>query len=813
MSDIDRIHLRDLRDYQILDTPREAALDDLTDLVAHLCETPMAWISFRDRDREWFKSRVGFEADEIPADEDFWNHLSRHRGLYLTEDASQDPHLAHHPLVTGDPRARFFAIIPLTSEEGTTFGAFGIAAPEIRGLSAEQEKGFRILSRQVAFELEARRHRAAAPASLAAVDFPDSTLKALRESEARFKAFIDDQPATAWMKDFEGRYIYANTTAKKVYARSAEELLGKTDFDFFPKDIAQKLRENDDRVRQSGETLDSIEEIPDSTGEVRHWQVWKFPFRDALGRAFVGGLGFDITARKKAEQAQRATEERYRSLVEGARDAIFAIAKDGTLSSANAGSERITGWPREKWIGKSFLPLCHPDDIATATEVMGRVLAGDTPPPFDLRVRTAKGDFIPMEFTVTPEWLGEKVNGILGIARDIRQRRQLEEQLRQMQKLDSIGRLAAGIAHDFNNILTVQQGYLSLLLLAELPADTRELLQQLNMAIDRAANLTRQLVMFSRNQIIKPQPLDLHEVAEQMTHMLARILGEDVKLELFRERNLPAVHADPGMMEQILMNLAANARDAMPEGGRLTISTESVKVSEASARANPEAQPGLFVCLKVSDTGTGVSPAILKHLFEPFFTTKEIGKGTGLGLATVHGIVKQHQGWIETESRPGDGTCFRIYLPATRKKTVSGRKPAQKDVAGGTETIFVVEDEPTVREMVRLVLEKYGFTVITCPDGAQAIQIWNEITDRIDLLLSDVIMPEGISGIDLATTLRKQKPSLKVILTSGYSPDITPDSLSHGGFIFLQKPYPPSVLIQTVRRALDQKPSPTKPPS
>ncbi|MGI8965057.1 MAG: ATP-binding protein, partial [Limisphaerales bacterium] len=361
-------------------------------------------------------------------------------------------------------------------------------------------------------------------------------------------------------------------------------------------------------------------------------------------------------------------------------------------------------------------------------------------------------------------------------------------------------------AHDFNNILTLIQGYSSLLLDEEnLNQEFTDSLQQISAASQRASNLTRQLLMFGRKQVMQLQDLDMNEVISNVTKLLRRILGEDIALHFNYSPNLPKVHADSGMMEQVLMNLAVNARDAMPRGGQLTIGTNVVEINSTHVRANPEVRAGQFICLRVSDSGTGIPRDIVSKIFEPFFTTKEVGKGTGLGLATVYGIAKQHQGWIEVLSEIKKGTTFLIFLPINEHPApgVEAEPPREK-VCGGSEKILIVEDEPELRTLVAGILESYGYQVFQAASGPEALPVWSKNSSQIDLLLTDLVMPGNMTGRELAQKLKMEKPSLKVIYTSGYSMEtLGKDFVFKRGLNFLPKPYHPLTLVKIVRDCLD----------
>jgi len=384
-----------------------------------------------------------------------------------------------------------------------------------------------------------------------------------------------------------------------------------------------------------------------------------------------------------------------------------------------------------------------------------------------------------------------------------------EEALRQSQKMDALGQLAGGIAHDFNNLLTVIRGQAQCLVLEgpQTPA-VLETLQQIDAAAERAAKLTSQMLMFGRKKRMERQHLDLSQTLTQFGKMLNQILGEDITLEIQSEGTSLAVYADPVMIEQVVLNLAVNARDAMPRGGRLRIFTDKMDITDEKARHIPKARPGQFVRISVSDTGSGINPEAMPHLFEPFFTTKEQGKGTGLGLATVYGIVKQHEGWIEVETEPGQGASFMIILPLASPRPVLPTVPLPKTkIVGGKETILLVEDEQIVRRMALRVLQRQGYRVLEAGSGEDALLVWNEHGAEIDLLLTDMVMPGGMSGRELATTLLSKKAGLKVTYTTGYSRDaIGHDLALEEGLNFLAKPYHPDHLAQTVRRCLDNPP-------
>ena len=403
--------------------------------------------------------------------------------------------------------------------------------------------------------------------------------------------------------------------------------------------------------------------------------------------------------------------------------------------------------------------------------------------------------------------LGLAVTNALQERRLRAERKSIEEQLRQAQKLESIGQLAGGIAHDFNNVLCVINGRTSLLLEdPSLPAAARDSLKEIYTAGARAAALTRQLLVFSRRQTMNRVALDLNKVIEELAKMLGRLIGENIKLELALAPQLPAIAGDGGMMEQVLMNLAVNARDAMPRGGHLTLTTATTALREDDVRGKPNARVGEFVVLSVTDTGSGIGPDILPRIFEPFFTTKSKSHGTGLGLSTVFGIVGQHQGWIEVATELGCGTTFAIFLPLARRVEPSAIlfAPAETVAPNGRETILVVEDEAGVREFATTALQFHGYRVLQAASGKEALEVWERHARGIQLLLTDMVLPDDMTGPELAARMQEGKSSLRVVFTSGYTPETMADVFAASkGKRFIHKPYQPRALAQVVREALD----------
>lgn len=510
--------------------------------------------------------------------------------------------------------------------------------------------------------------------------------------------------------------------------------------------------------------------------------------------------------RKKAQRELKASREFALNIINSSLDMIIAADGEEKISKFNKAAQKTFGYELSEILGKPVHLLYA--DPAEANWIREKTLREGKCVQQITNIRK-NGERFPASLSASV-LLDEHgaFQGIVGTSRDITEQLNLEAQLRHAQKMDSIGQLAAGVAHDFNNILTVIQGYSSLLVAkGNLAPDLSGPLNEISLASEHAASLTRQLLTFSRKQTIQPRCLDLNDVLKNISKMLNRLLGADITLRLEHTPNLPPIHADSGMLEQVVINLAVNARDAMPKGGQICVRSMAVEITPSYAQQRPQARPGSFVCLSIADTGTGMDSATLTRIFEPFFTTKEPGKGTGLGLATVYGIVQSHQGWIEVSSVIGQGTLFKVFLPvAANTKDDQAKSSLPEQECHGAETIFIVEDVAELRGMVRSLLETYGYTVIEAENGVAALSIWQEYKDKIDLLLTDVVMPEGMSGHDLAQKLTADKKSLEVIFTSGHSIDlISRDIKLREGINFLQKPYQALTLAQTIRRGLDRR--------
>jgi two-component system cell cycle sensor histidine kinase/response regulator CckA len=534
-----------------------------------------------------------------------------------------------------------------------------------------------------------------------------------------------------------------------------------------------------------------------------------------LEPAISGALAFAQSQADKhtAESALRMSERRFRALVEESWDAVALFGSDGSILYGSPATTRLLGYDLSEFVGRNAMELIHPDDrAAVLVSLQEAMVAPRARVHVAARVRHKNGSWRYLEGVFTNLLDDPSVAAIVNNYRDVTDRRILEEQVMLSQKMEAIGRLAGGVAHDFNNILTAIGGYTDLLL-ADLPPDDhrRHDVEEIYQAAQRAAGLTHQLLAFSRRQVLQPKVINLNSLVPDIEKMLRRLIGEDILFATVPHPHLGNVRADPGQLEQVIVNLAVNARDAMPDGGRLTIETRNVELDAEYAADHPTVKPGRYVMLAVTDSGVGMDEETRSRIFEPFFTTKVRGKGTGLGLATVYGIVQQTGGHIWPYSEPGRGTTMRVYLPRVDAPTDPIEHPsdAAPDTLRGSETILVVEDEAPVRAVTRQLLERNGYTVLEAPDGPAALALVDGAAGsrHIDLLLTDVIMP-GMSGRELADKLKARRPNVRVLFMSGYTGDaVVRHGMLEPGLAYLEKPFRPPVLLKKVRGVLQSKAS------
>jgi len=645
--------------------------------------------------------------------------------------------------------------------------------------------------------------------------------KALQESEQRYRQVVENAVEIIYTTDSNGNFTFANSAALKASGYTLTELRLYNYLDLVVPEHRNRLSELYKRQFR--------EKLPATYAEFPFFSksrdvVW-FGQNASLVMEEDRIVGFhliarDITERKQAEEKLRQSEKQYRLLAENATDVIWTTDTDLRITYISPSVTRMLGYTVEEFLAQERLNLT-PSSNLMAQKVLEEELAVEKGEEKDLHRSRILELEVPckdgsIKWTETSASfirdLKDNATGILGVTRDITERkgaeeklRQTEEQLRQSQKMEAMGRLAGGIAHDFNNLLTIIRGYSQLFLHDLKKGDPMEKgIEQIEKATHRAADLIRQLLAFSRRQVMEMRPLDLNNLLSDLEKMLRRIIGEDIVLANLLAEDLGRIKADPGQIEQVLINLVVNARDAMPSGGKITIETAHVVLDEEHARDQTDLPSGPYVELSISDTGIGMAPEVRDRIFEPFFTTKEKGKGTGLGLSTVYGIVKQSGGDICVFSEPGKGTTFKIYLPIANEPLKERKgKVVEEKMPRGKETILIVEDFEEVRELAVEVLERQGYKLLKAGNGNETLQICKGYKDQIHLMVTDVVMP-GMSGRELADRIKSFHPGMKILYTSGYADDtVVRYGVPMEGVNYLQKPFTMEGLARKVREVLD----------
>jgi len=631
--------------------------------------------------------------------------------------------------------------------------------------------------------------------------------EALKESEEKYRTLINDAEDAIIITDLKGKLLEVNKKTEELLGYTKQELLAMHFSQIPPKNALERAVFIFNEMVQKGswafadglvlQRKDGKPIYVDMAGSVIEY----------AGRKVTQGIFRDITKRKKAEKALQESEEKYRSLVENINIGIYRNTGDpqGKFIQVNPAMMKIFGYDSVDEFMKMNVSDLYKDQRERTLFIEEIAREGFVK---DKELLLEKKDGTPIWASVTAKVQYDKngdIQWIDGVIEDITERKKLEGQLLQAQKLEAVGQLAGGIAHDFNNILTAIIGYAHFLKMGIKEDDPlRSDVDHILVATDRAENLTRSLLAFSRKQVINPRPSNLNEIIRNVQKLLFRVIGEDIELRtILTDKDITLI-ADPGQIEQVLMNLATNARDAMPNGGLLTIETDVMEMDEEHIMAHGYGQPGMYALVSVTDTGIGMDEATKARVFDPFFTTKEPGKGTGLGLSMAYGIIKQHNGYINVYSEPGKGTTFKIYLPLIKAKTEELKRKLDNTLERGTETLLLAEDDTEVRNFTKTLLERFGYTVIEAVDGEDAISKFRGNKDRIKLLLLDVIMPKK-NGKEVYETIRQIQTDARALFLSGYTADVIhKKGIIEEGLDFILKPISPNEFLRKVREILDR---------
>jgi len=617
---------------------------------------------------------------------------------------------------------------------------------------------------------------------------------AVADELTRLRSAVDAMDEGFQVIAFDWRYVYVNAAAAQHGHRSREELIGRTMIESYPgieqTEVFRVLKRCMEERRPAAMENEFV--YPDG-------KIGWFELRIQPSAEGISVLSVDVSDRKRAEEALRTSEAHYRTILEHIGDAVFITTPDGHYLDVNPQACAMTGYDRDELLRLGSVDT-YPLEEREAAAARAAEVASGRSIVFDRRLLRKDGTVIIVEINARPLPDGR----LLAAMRDITERRNLENQLRQAQKMEAVGRLAGGLAHDFNNVLTAVFGYVDLLSEELAPGShAREDVEEIRRAAERAAALTRQLLAFSRQQVLDPIVLSVNDLIRNLDKMLRRLIGEDVDLRLNLAPDVGNVRADPGQLEQVIANLVVNARDAMPEGGKLLIETVNADLTEQYADMHRPVMAGAYVMIAVSDTGVGMDEATKARIFEPFFTTKEKGRGTGLGLSTVYGIVKQSGGYIWAYSEVGRGTTFKVYLPRVDALAAQVAAPREAGTLTGSETVLLAEDDPMLRPLAKTLLQKLGYTVLEAENADQAVALAAAHPAPIHLLVADVVMP-GASGRELARRLAASRPDMKVLYVSGYTDDaIVHHGMLEPGLSFLQKPFTPAALARKVRDVLD----------
>lgn len=632
----------------------------------------------------------------------------------------------------------------------------------------------------------------------------DVELRTADEQLLLVQASIDNTNESIFWIDKDANFINVNNAACKDLGYSKEEMLSMKVTDIAPHFPQEKWPANWNELKKRGSIVFETRH--------RHKNGTENPVEVKLNYVEFGGKEYnfafarDITERKQSEEAVRESEARFRAIFESSPFGISIANHKGKIIDSNPAFQKMLGYTKEELSG-TFSEITYPEDVSKNMYLFQEMLAGKTDRYLmEKRYYHKDGSIVWANLIVTAiRDINRDFKYNFAIIENLTERKKLEDQLRHAQKMEAVGQLAGGVAHDFNNILTAIIGYGSLLKLKL--KGNEQLMHNINQILaitERGAGVTQSLLAFSRKQNISLKPIKLNGLVDRVSKLIPRLIGEDIEFRLMLSDQNMMVMADSSQLEQVLMNLAGNARDAMPEGGVLNIETEQVTLDIDYVKIHGFGSQGMYALISVSDNGTGIAPETIDKIFEPFFTTKEVGEGTGLGLSLVYGIIKQHEGYVNVYSEPDHGTTFKIHLPLIKEVKIEHKRVEDDYIVGGSETILLAEDEAEVRGAIKAILQEYGFFVIEAVDGKDAVHKYSENKDNINLLLMDVVMP-GMNGKEAYNEIKRINPGIKAIFTSGYtSKTVHAKGVFQEGIHFISKPVMPKDLLKIIREVMDE---------
>ncbi len=790
----------------VLDTPPEPEFDEIAALAAQICDTPWAVVSFVDSDRQWFKARFGEVAPETPRDFAMCAHALLSPTLLIVPDALQDPRFSDNPLVTCEGGIRFYAGAPLITPAGYILGTLCVFDRKPRTLTVEQQQSLVVLSRQVLAQLRVRQHAAemgrAEAALLGILEDQMQVERALRASEERFRLLSSATNDAIWDWDIVTGHLHWNEGFFHLFGHVRDESeanLASWTSRIHPDDCDRVVAGFEYCLAGKGENWSDEYRFLCRDGAYAFVLDRGHIIRDSAGRAMrmISGMT-DLTERRAADEkiAEQA------ALLDKAQDVIMVRDLEHRILYWNKSAESLYGWSAAEAVGRHITDLCY-EDLSIFEEAMKLVLVkGDWAGEIRQRRRDGSEVLVKASWTLVRNAQGEP-KSVLAINTDITEHKKLEQQFLRVQRMESIGTLAGGIAHDLNNVLTPIVLSIGLLESEITDPDCREILASIGASAQRGAEMVGQVLSFARGLDGERVPIQTKLLIRDLEKFIQDAFPKNIQYRVSFDESLWLITGDPTQLYQVLLNLCVNARDAMQEGGVLSISVENATIDASYAAMFIEAQPGDYVRIQVEDTGGGIPAVIIDKIFDPFFTTKEIGKGTGLGLSTTLAIVKSHEGFLRVYSEPGHGTRFDVYLPAD---------PAFKDVApqerpdtlprGNGELILLVDDEPSIRQVTRHTLESFGYRVVTAENGAEALGVFALQLSEIALVLTDLMMPV-VDGPVLIQAMRRIAPHMKIIAASGLgAPGQIAKAVEAGAAHFVPKPYTAQAILTTVATVL-----------